>query len=68
MLMATGLCKGTKYADPSLCAPRSVYLHFDYGDLLRILAWMDVGKREVREELLSRKRMKDANDKEVLYA
>ena len=54
MLMATGLCKGTKYADPSLCAPRSVYLHFDYGDLLRILAWMDVGKREVREELLSR--------------
>ena len=51
MLMATGLCKGTEYADPSLCAPRSVCLHlavqslhFVYGDLLRILAWLDVGK------------------------
>ena len=54
MLMATGLCRGTEYVDPSLCAPRSVYLHIDYGDLLRILAWLDVGKSEMGEVLLSR--------------
>ena len=65
MLMATGHCKGslckiTEYADPSLCAPRSVCmhlavqsLHFVYGDLLRILAWLDVGKSEMGEVLLS---------------
>ena len=61
ILMETDFGKRAEYADCSSCAPRSAglhlavqSLHFVHGDLLRILAWKDMEKSEVQEEVLSR--------------